>query len=297
MKSYCRQLWLLFFTVTLLLFFTGCSRQIQDFSPEPQQTGASTTPPPVPTPTPVSDIVWTDTAFEAIVRQTLMKSEGDVVMRKELQEITSLSLLTGVSDLTDLKYFDHLEELHVRPAYPLEHPMDLSPIGRLKRLERLDVSLYGDGYDLSFLRELPQLTALTIQWPSKGEDISAISSLSNLTVLGLMEIEGLDLSRLSGMVQLTELYLKFCDVTSLEPLEDLVNLRVLALQDSQGLGSLSPIGGMKSLEFLDLTGCLMVESLEPLRSLEKLTEVFIAINPELDLSPLSHVKYINGQPN
>ena len=123
-----------------------------------------------------------------------------------------------------------------------------------------ELRLSGEGYNLGSLRELPQITSLAIQWPSLSEDISAISSLSNLTELGLVEMEGLDLDKLSGMTQLTKLYLKFCDVTSLAPLQRLTNLRVLALQDSNRLRSLSPIAGMKGLEFLDLTGCSEIES-------------------------------------
>lgn len=86
-----------------------------------------------PTHTPKSDVVWADPAFEAGARQSLMKPDGVPIMKKELHKITSLSL-SGVSDLTDLKYFENLEGLSV-DAFPLlQKPLDLYPISKLKKL-------------------------------------------------------------------------------------------------------------------------------------------------------------------
>lgn len=306
MKGPFRRFCTFFVSFSLILSFTGCFAPkeavpdvlsptpalVQSPSPAPAQT-----PLPTPTPTPASDVVWADPVFEAEVRQALMKPEGVPVMKKELQAVTSLSLTMGVKSLADLKYFENLEELWVVPSYELEQPLDLTPIGELKKLIRLELSLNGGGYDLGFLKELPQLTSLTLQWYCNGADISALSSLTDLTELGLIEMEGLDLKKLSGLTRLTALSLKFCDVRSLTPLEGLINLRSLALQGSAELKSLSPLTGMEDLEFLDLTGCLKVKSLEPLRGLEKLNELFVVADPALDLSPVAHVKYINGQEN
>ena len=273
----------------LILLLAGCS-PIQTTPAVTPLASAQTASPTLP-----PGVVWEDPVFEAEVRQTLMKQEGTPVTAAELKSVTTLSLTMGVTSLADLMYFENLEELLIDPDYQLKQDIDLTPIGELKKLTVLTLRLSGDETDFNFLKELPQLTSLTIQWPCDNADISFLSTLSNLTELGLIEMTGIDLANLSGLTKLTILSLKYCDVTDISALENLINLKSLMLQDSAQLEDLSPVAGMKELTFLDLTACVGIESLEPLRGLEKLTELTIVDNSGLDLSPVAHVKYINGQ--
>ncbi len=273
----------------LILLLMGCSPVqtspvVSPFASE--QTASPTLPP---------GVVWEDPVFEAEVRQMLMKQEGTPVTAAELKSVTTLSLTMGVASLTDLKYFENLEDLWIVSDDRLEQDIDLTPIGELKKLTVLTLRLSGDEIDFNFLKEVPQLTSLTIQWPCDNADISSLSTLSNLTELGLIEMTGIDLANLSGLTKLTILSLKYCDVTDISALENHINLKSLLLQDSPQLEDLSPVAGMKELTFLDLTACIGIKSLEPLRNLEKLTELTIVDNWEIDLSPVAHVKYINGQ--
>ena len=251
----------------------------------------------VPVQTAASAIVWDDPVFEEEVRYVLSKPKGEHITEAELQAITSLSLTGGVTSLADLRHFENLRELWVGSSFTLKQPLELAYIGELKQLTSLTLSFSGEGYDLTFLTKLPNLTALSLQWPSAGADISALSSLTALTNLGLIEMTELDLNELSGLTQLDALYLKYCAVEDITPLEPLVNLKILVLQDSPNLCDLSPVAGMKELSFLDLTGCIGIKSLEALRNLEKLTDLFIPDDPALDRSPVAHVKYINGLKN
>jgi hypothetical protein len=273
----------------LILLLAGCS-PIQTTPAVTPLASAQTASPTLP-----PGVVWEDPVFEAEVRQTLMKQEGTPVTAAELKSVTTLSLTMGVTSLADLMYFENLEELLIDPDYQLKQDIDLTPIGELKKLTVLTLRLSGDETDFNFLKELPQLTSLTIQWPCDNADISFLSTLSNLTELGLIEMTGIDLANLSGLTKLTILSLKYCDVTDISALENLINLKSLMLQDSAQLEDLSPVAGMKELTFLDLTACVGIKSLEPLRGLEKLTELTIVDNSGLDLSPVAHVKYINGQ--
>lgn len=278
------------------LLFTCCATPVKSEA-QPPSSAAVPVISFVPVQTAASVIVWTDPVFEEEVRYVLSKPEGEPITEAELQAITSLSLTAGVTSLADLRHFQNLRELWVVYHDALEQPLDLSPIGELKQLTSLTLSLSGEEYDFALLENLPNLTALSLQWHSAGADISVLSSLTALTNLGLIEMTELDLKELSGLTQLDALYLKYCAVEDITPLEPLVNLKILALQDSPNLCDLSPVAGMKDLAFLDLTGCIGIKSLEPLRNLEKLTELFIPDDPALDRSPVAHVKYINGLKN
>ena len=289
MKRHVLQVCILTSLFFLILLLTGCS---------PEQTTPVVFPfasAQIVSPTLPPGVKWGDLVFEAEVRQMLMKQKGAPVTAAELKSVTTLSLTMGVTSLADLKYFENLEELWIDPDYQHKQDIDLTPIGELKKLTVLTLRLIGDEIDLNFLKELPQLTSLTIQWPFDNADISSLSTLSNLTELGLIEMTGIDLANLSGLTKLTILSLKYCDVTDISALENLINLKSLMLQDSPQLEDLSPVAGMKELTFLDLTACVGIKSLEPLRNLEKLTELTIVDNLEIDLSPVAHVKYINGQ--
>ena len=289
MNRHVPQLCILTSLLFLTLLLAGCSpiQTAPDVSPF---ASAQTVPPTLP-----PGVEWEDPVFETEVRQMLMKQEGTPVTADELKSVTTLSLTMGVTSLTDLKYFENLEELWINPDYHLKQDIDLTPIGELEKLTVLTLRLTGDEIDLNFLKELPQLTSLTIQWPCDNADISFLSTLSNLTELGLIEMTGIDLTNLSGLTRLTMLSLKHCDVTDISALETLINLKSLLLQFSPQLEDLSPVAGMKELTFLDLTACFRIKSLEPLRGLEKLTEFFFIEDSGLDLSPVAHVKYFNGQ--
>ncbi len=94
-----------------------------------------------------------------------------------------------------------------------------------------------------------------------------------------------DLSPLTGLTSLQELYLFFNSLSDISPLTGLENLEVLSLEDNY-ISDLSPLAGLENLRVLSLEDNYMSD-ISPLAGLVNLEWLHLANNDVSDLSPLA----------
>jgi Leucine Rich repeats (2 copies) len=104
-------------------------------------------------------------------------------------------------------------------------------------------------------------------------------------ILSLLDTPVTDLSRLSGLTGLKELYLDRTRVTDLSPLSGLTGLNVLILNGTP-VTDFSPLSGLTGLKVLLLNGTPLTD-LSPLSGLTGLEVLYLESTPVTDLSPLS----------
>jgi len=109
--------------------------------------------------------------------------------------------------------------------------------------------------------------------------------LSELQWLDASSTQIADLSPLTGLRGLQELWLMYTQVADLSPLAGLRGLEALALGGTQ-VADLSPLAGLHALEWLDL-GSPQVVDLGPLAGLRALQTLYIAHTQVSDLAPLA----------
>jgi internalin A len=170
-------------------------------------------------------------------------------------------------------------------------------LGRLTKIQSLDLSWCGQLSDISPLAALTFLRSLNLASGEMLEDLSPLAHLTSLQSLNLRGCRNLlgDLSPLAGLTSLQLLDLCGCqrlsgDLSSLAHLTSLQSLDISGCPNL--LGDLSPLAGLTSLQSLDLSWCQELSGdLSPLASLTKLQSLSIDACKKLsgDLSPLAHL--------
>ena len=97
-------------------------------------------------------------------------------------------------------------------------------------------------------------------------------------------ISALDLSPLSGLTNLTGLYLGYNSISDVSPLAGLINLTELSLAGNS-ISNIAPLSGLTNLSWLDL-GYNSISDVSALAGLTNLTGLTIYHNAISDLSPL-----------
>ena len=129
-------------------------------------------------------------------------------------------------------------------------------------------------------------------------DLSPLSGLTNLTDLFMSRGVIVDLSPLSGLTNLTDLNLRSNSVVDVSPLAGLTNLSSLDL-GSNAVVDISPLAGLTNLSSLDL-GSNAVVDISPLAGLTNLQRLIIQDNQITDISPLAgltNLGYLNIENN
>lgn len=193
-------------------------------------------------------ITFLDSSLETRVRAQIDKAAGLIYNRDveyllylDLSEaaITSLAGLehfaslrwlnlenNNVTALTPLAGLDKLEELYLENNYI----SDIGALGTLSSLVKLDL----DGNQLSDVSGLSGLTALS-DLSLAGNKLQSLGTLSGLSSLNYLNLYGNDLRDISGVARFT-------------------TLRELSLSNNANLVDISPLAGLKSLEWLYLQG-------------------------------------------
>ena len=178
---------------------------------------------------------------------------------------------------------------------------DLSPLAGLTSLRSLQLSDNNEIADLSPLAGLTEMVSLTLPSRSDLSDLSPVANMKNLRTLKMSgslgevpsQIE--DLTPLSGLTQLEEVFFAVQSLDDLSPLAGLTNMKVLRLFGSISVTDLSPLRGMSSLEVLQLTNdtgtpySYYGSSLSPLEDLTHLTTIRLVADGLEDLTALSHL--------
>ena len=138
---------------------------------------------------------------------------------------------------------------------------------------------------------------------SRVRDLTGIEYATELTVLNLGAVfingthinsnEITDLSPLSGLVKLTELYLHRNLIRDLSPLSNLTALETLDVSANFHISDLSPLSGMTRLRMLNLY-TNEISDLSPLSGLTGLRWLSLSNNLIWDISDLSSLTNLRG---
>lgn len=202
-----------------------------------------------------------------------------------------------------------------------EDEIDLTPLGNLKELESLEITILSGSMDLSFIENISQLTELYVEVHDETIDLSPIGSLINLKKFS-MDACGmaLDVSFLKSLNQLTNIKIhKLCELKDLSVFQNMVSLQELSVSyvEDADLGDLTKLSDLKRLYIIGgnirnaegLTDLVCLEHLYlydnsqytektmfDLHLLDKLIElksislIYINVN---DISPLAGLKYLS----
>ena len=191
---------------------------------------------------PTDVIVFDDAALEASIREALGKPEGDIT-RVDAETLTALELSQlgpdkskpYIHSINALQYFTNLTYLGLGYAVqnardPLAS-IDLSVIANLENLESLQIAgVVID--DLSPHANLNRLISLTLYNGDQPLDLSPLSGLVNLEALTLRNNRITDLSPLAGLIKLRYLDLEGNEISDVTPLAGLTGLERLYLIDN-----------------------------------------------------------------
>jgi len=167
--------------------------------------------------------------------------------------------------------------------------------GSLARFEKLrKLALFSIvNTDYTLLREMKQLYFLDLT-SNSIEDISFLTGLTNLTDLYLGWTQPGDISPLQSLTGLTSLDLRDNKLTDISPLGALNYLNVLDLRNNE-LTDISSLQGKNRLSYLNLTGNKIVD-LNPLRESSRLMFLEVEDNQVEQISSLKDLTgltYIN----
>ena len=170
---------------------------------------------------------------------------------QDLQYMVNLSYLSleNNSDITDISAvanMPYLENLRLRGT----SVTDLSPLEGLTELRQLQFgdSNWDTAVDLTPLAALTNLDYLSLPANMAPTDLSPLGELTNLTGLSFdgSSNDGwiTDLSWLSGLNKIDQLYLSVGELTSLKGLEGATGLTELNLYGAMHITDLSPLASL-----------------------------------------------------
>lgn len=201
----------------------------------------------------------------------------------ELVEVAKL--LQGYRDVT-LRVYGHYQrgcDLELLRHFPFlrRFQVDVFDLGDFRGLRHLPDNLEYLGLgrtrsrtvSLAVLGRFQDLRELYIE--SHKKDIDVIARLSSLQDLTLRSITLPDLALLKSLNELRSLDIKLGGTRDLGLLPEIGHLRYLEIWMVKGLSDLSPIGGMRDLQYLFLQAIKNVQNIPSLKSLALLRRVHI----------------------
>ncbi len=240
--------------LVLALGLSACGAPAATETPLPEVSESTPvdTPEPSEEPTPEPAVVFTDPALEELVRKAMNKPEDDITLA-EAAAVTELNLEMDGNDWS------------------------------LPRIE-----------DVSDLKQFPNLTSLNLNWAlfdgdvDEDFDLSPLAGLTKLECLYLCCANISDISALSGMTNMKDLWIwGNRNITDIGVLAGMPQMESLWINGNQ-ITDISALANMKELVYLYMQDN-QVADLSPLAGLTKLTHVLLSGNPATDYSPLKDV--------
>jgi len=229
----------------------------------------------------IEEVVFTDSAIEAAIREQINASSTKSIYTNELWDITEFTVPEGAATFNDLTLMPYLENLTLQ-----NHTLDnLGFLSTLTKLETLDLTgCQFPSEDLSILANLPVLSRLTLADCS----LSTISGLAGANALSYLDLSSntvRNLEVLTPMTTLIEINLQHNAVTELKALSGLVNLEKLNVGFNV-ITDLSPLTGCAKLNWLDASNN-QISQLSGVNTLPLLTYLSLEENTLSDVSILS----------
>lgn len=200
----------------------------------------------------------------------------------------SLAFLGAVPDLRSLTLWS------LYPGIGNGQCITDSPLYQLTKLEALDVQLFDQRFDWSRLKQLKELHWRQSLWSStsiigclgnlerlvvtqyvpRGKSLADLPDFPKLTSLGIKSSSVQILSGLTRWQKLEQLVLADLPrIRSLAPLAECMALRHLTIHRSRQLADHQLAVYLPNLEYLQLSGCGMIESLDFLDDMPKLKHI------------------------
>lgn len=189
-------------------------------------------------------IVFTDAYLEDAVRTAMNKPDGDITV-PEAQAVTVLDLRNadwdamnaengGIKDISDLKYFPNLTELHL----DYNDIQDLSPLSNLTNLETLSFNAVRVK-DLSPLASLTKMVNICFDWgyaPDQGfngyPNIDFVKGMPNLEIFEAKNAGVVDISPLVGLPKLWSCAITDNQITDFSPLAQIKTLKEFEIRNN-----------------------------------------------------------------
>ena len=160
-------------------------------------------------------------------------------------------------------------------------PITPSEIAALTRLEEPEAGVR----NLTGLEHATNLTYLDF-WKSSVSDISPVEALTKLTHLGFADNNVIsDISALTGLTNLTALWVNGNNISDISPLAGLTKLSRLGL-DNNNISDISALAGLTNLSLLNLRSNSILD-ISPLADLTKLTKLRLGGNSISDISAVA----------
>lgn len=251
----------------------------------------------------IKEIIFTDKAMEAYVRQQLLFNESRTIYSNDLWDILELTVPEGVQSLEDLQHFTYLETLTINEMGDL----DISPVATIKALKTLTITdceisqtslkaigtvhslqrLTMTGCGLSTVAPLEGLVELTHLDLSNNtlRNISIFSGFTKLKELNMADNVVTDLDALAGLKTLTYLDITNNSVQSLKPIHSLTGLQTLKANNN-AISAVDGISAMSGLSVLQLAQNGLLD-MSPIAGCAALTELDVSKN---DLKSIAAVK-------
>ena len=216
-------------------------------------------------------------------------TDADIQDLQYMVNLTYLNLSDNrdITDISAVANMPYLENLQLRGT----SVTDLSPLEGMTELRQLQFgdSSWDTAVDLTPLATLTNLDYLSLPANMPPTDLSPLGGLTNLTGLSFDGSNSgnngwiTDLSWLSGLSKIDQLYLPVGELTSLEGLEGAAGLTELNLSGPMYITDLSPLEGLTNLQRLYLytsgnSGGVVAKDLSCLSGLTQLTEVNIQVD-------------------
>ena len=191
----------------------------------------------------------------------LSLGENQITNLRTLSNLTNLESLhlsgNPIINISSLSGLTNLTELYLSSNRHRDEIRDITPLYSLTSLEALGLS-HTKIKDTSFLYNMTRLTRLVLV-DNQLEDINFVSNLTNLTDLTLNSLMSeepyanqiTDITPLTHLDNLTELYLYNNQISDIGPLSNLTNLNRLYLYSNQ-INDISPLSNLSNLTVLDL---------------------------------------------
>ena len=222
-------------------------------------------------------------------------------VRCELPDLSGLSALKGVificSEIPDL---NGLSGSVVRTFEYHGHTVtDFSSLSGCAELSDVDLDLHlTEAADFSGFHP-PKLTLLSIANADRlpSVDLSALDQCPSLTRLELERVPIGDLKFLSDCTSPETLILRYIDLRTLDGVENLKNLRILALQDVSYLADISAVEGCTALEIFSMSGYPEHVTVSDLSALGKLPHLYYVSNVAALNTDLNFLKEMETKQN
>lgn len=229
----------------------------------------------------IEDVVFTNLDIEQAVRQQMGFSEDRVIYSNELWEMKELEMPANVTDYSDLKWLPNLEKLVICSG----SFTSLEQIAQLSKLRTLTITdSVLSAADVKAIASLPELTELTM----RGCQLSTIANLAGATKLTFLDISNntiRDISVLSKMKGMEQLYMDHNALINLDAISGLTALRVLKVSHNS-LVTTAPVAGLYNLTVLDVSNNGLM-ALEGIDKLSALTHFYGSDNNLISIDALS----------